>query len=170
LLLYKDSEKTAAGGAAPLNGETKVTNILAGGLRDALGAGACEELEALGDPHHIAIVYEREICGHDIHRFDAVFPQLSWEACPKAWFVFMCPIGCNAVIFDTLEDMPLPESVRNRMAALDILPQKDVDIPGLGGITRYTKSEFAGDVEYTVEITPAEYDQLVAALKGEDRA
>ena len=147
-----------------------MTNILAGGLRDALGAGACEELEECEESPCIAIVYEREICGHDIHQFDDVFPQLSWEACPKAWLVFTRPIDGTAVIFDTLEDMPLPESVRNRMAALDILPQKNVDIPGLGGITRYTTSEFAGDVEYTVEITPAEYDQLVAALKGEDRA
>jgi len=133
------------------------------GLRAALGAVAYEE-----PIRRIAVVYEREICGHDIHLFDTVFPQLDWGTCPKAWFVFVRPIDGSAVIFDTLEDMPLPSAVRNRMAALDIVPQRDVDIPGLGGITRYYASEFAGDVEYTIEITQTEHDQLVAALGGED--
>jgi hypothetical protein len=102
--------------------------------------------------------------------------------------VMPCVPGPCCGAFASVEDIPLPGSVRDRMHQLhlmlgsvdDVLVDSDCLYPdGLVPLdtwcelrrwpedTRYDGMNYRGDLEYSFELTQTEYDQLVAALGGE---
>jgi len=73
-----------------------------------------------------------------------------------------------AVAFAEREDIPLPATVRDRVAALDLASEVYADIPGLGVRKKFQGSTYEGDIYYTLPVTQTEYDQLLAALGAEE--
>lgn len=119
----------------------------------------------------LCITYERALHG-STSKFDPNGAPIKESAIPKGWFVALIPCVSRTpfeVVFATRDELPLPPSVRGRLAALDMAPELDAHISGLGGVTRYISEAFLGDITYILQITQTEYDQLLAALKGEEK-
>lgn len=116
--------------------------------------------------HHpmMYVTYEKALFGGDRDEFDDILPDMDWCTCATGWFVYL-PRSDFGTAFASRND--LPSTLLSRMAALDITPDDYTYIAGLGSIVRHFGA-YAGDVSYAIELTQTEYDQLIAALGGEN--